>query len=716
MQEKRKKKLHICQECGEKFCHGIGLKKHQRQTGHQNHPDFESVVTLETPKAPKTVSGDLEGLVEKFQNLGKQVKSQSNTNQLNDELEQIVEEFRGRLETTEPESLELSTEFLKRFGEIADSFAGPGKVPSRLANEATYGMGWAFGRNLGEWMWDLARPGSKSQSEDPHIDKLQIVVPPRLVEEFVESKVDLRREFQRSTGVELPFIKLKSEPGYVRVFWGGNEIFFLHETSPKERQREMLERLKSEAWRFLSVKQVEDKLTRLWLKHPEMRRAYKEQHVGLMPVVQLLRAILKENNTIEPFGLFIDSILEQKAINRAHDRIVEEALSLVGVTSSRTRPTASPNDRCMVNELKVELGKALLPLVNPAEGGVLLERITSLRRNFEENFGWIIPGVTFQRNYDIKPNEYKISVRERECSAGAIQMGLYLAVGPPAKLEKVRGIRATEPVYSMPSLWIEAQQRGEVEKLGCMIFSPASVLTMDLTDTIWKQAQNLFTYRCLDDLLHQLKDRQPTLHKFFTQDRFLLKRTLAVFRGLLEEGVSVKDQLTILETVLEQSSEPRSNSWLVEFTRERLAEFICRPHSSDGTLNTMCLSPALEKLCRDSLTESGLELPINDEKLLWEALCVSTEELTENGFDPILITVKELRRPLFDLFGKRIQNLRFIAHSEVPNSIEIATKSQLEMSVRRHSIVTSKIKHAWWKSQLARSTRNRKPGYSRRSR
>ena len=137
-----------------------------------------------------------------------------------------------------------------------------------------------------------------------------------------------------------------------------------------------------------------------------------------------------------------------------------------------------------VDPVALEVGRGLLPLVDPAQGQRLLERVTSIRRHVATEIGIIVPGVRFRDNLQLKPNSYVIKIRDLEVARGEVMMNQYLAIGPDERLKALRGMRVTDPTYGLPAVWISAEQRGEAERTGCMIFDPVSVIATQLTEII----------------------------------------------------------------------------------------------------------------------------------------------------------------------------------------------------------------------------------------
>ena len=144
-----------------------------------------------------------------------------------------------------------------------------------------------------------------------------------------------------------------------------------------------------------------------------------------------------------------------------------------------------------VDAISLEVGRGLLSLVDPNQGAKLLERVTSIRRHVAMELGIVVPGVRFRDNLQLKPNTYVIKIKEIEVAQGEVQVNQFLAIGPEEKLKNLRGTRTVDPTYGMPGVWISPEQRGDAERLGCMIFDPVSVVATQLTEVVRSHAAEL---------------------------------------------------------------------------------------------------------------------------------------------------------------------------------------------------------------------------------
>ena len=150
----------------------------------------------------------------------------------------------------------------------------------------------------------------------------------------------------------------------------------------------------------------------------------------------------------------------------------------------QTKKPESVVQLMQVDPISLEVGRGLLTLVDPNQGAKLLERVTSIRRHIAMELGIVVPGVRFRDNLQLRPNAYTIKIKEIEVAQGEVMVNQFLAIGPEDKLKSLRGTKTVDPTYGMPGVWISPEQRGEAERLGCMIFDPVSVIATQLTEVV----------------------------------------------------------------------------------------------------------------------------------------------------------------------------------------------------------------------------------------
>ncbi len=312
-----------------------------------------------------------------------------------------------------------------------------------------------------------------------------------------------------------------------------------------------------------------------------------------------------------------------------------------------------------VDALSLEVGRGLLSLVDPEQGARLLERVTSIRRHVVGELGIIVPGVRFRDNLQLKPNHYVIRVKDIEVARGDVQVNQFMAIGPEDKLKLLRGTRTSDPTYSMPAVWISPEQRGDAERLGCMIFDPVSVIATQLTEVIRAHAAELLGRQECQALLDAVKKTHPVVVKDVVE-AMSLAELQKVLQNLVRERVSIKDLVTVLETLSEQVSVTKDPELLTEFARVALARTICREYANnDEVLQVITVDPSLEQLLVGKLP------PPDTLQEILHLLADQIRILQERGQQPIVLTSPAVRPIVRRLTERSFPNLVVLSWNEI---------------------------------------------------
>ncbi|MBN9417261.1 MAG: FHIPEP family type III secretion protein [Candidatus Eremiobacteraeota bacterium] len=298
-----------------------------------------------------------------------------------------------------------------------------------------------------------------------------------------------------------------------------------------------------------------------------------------------------------------------------------------------TSTPGSPED------LAIELGRDLVQLVNPDYGSFLTVRLAALRKHLTQELGLPLAPVHLRESPGLARGDYRLLFRGREVARGKLCVNRFLSIGPEEKLKGLRGDLISDPIHGLSSKWISPECRGDAERLGCMIFDAASVLANHLTEVVRDKACLLLT---LDQLTPVLENEryQPLLQELAARqvDRVVIWRSL---RLLLEERVSIRDLLTILEALLENADLTQDPDLLAEFARGALAAEICSGYANDQkTLHVFCLEPHLDHQLQTD------ESPILD-PLFRQSIADQVRLAEERGLQAILLCAPCNRRYLY---------------------------------------------------------------------
>jgi len=337
-----------------------------------------------------------------------------------------------------------------------------------------------------------------------------------------------------------------------------------------------------------------------------------------------------------------------------------------------------------VDAISLEVGRGLLSLVDPREGAKLLERVTSIRRHVAMELGIVVPGVRFRDNLQLKPNTYVIKIKEIEVAQGEVQVNQFLAIGPEEKLKNLRGIKTVDPTYGMPGVWISPEQRGDAERYGCMIFDPVSVVATQLTEVVRTHAAELLGRQEVQALIDTIKKTHPAVVKELIPDGLQLGEVQKVLQNLVKERVSIRDLVTILETLADNVNMTKDPEMLTEFTRVALARSICKEYqNNEGTINVITLDPGIEQTVQAAIqrTEQGSFLTIdpNVGQEILQAISNEVESLQEKGLQPILLTSPPIRPALRKLTERSFPSLVLLSWNEIAPKVNVNSVAMVSM-------------------------------------
>jgi flagellar biosynthesis protein FlhA len=356
-----------------------------------------------------------------------------------------------------------------------------------------------------------------------------------------------------------------------------------------------------------------------------------------------------------------------------------------GEEKTETGEAAAPKEEPIstalkIDDLKVEIGYALLPLVNGPDGSDRLsEQIKALRRSLASEMGFVMPAVRILDNVQLEPNNYVIKIKEVDAGSGKIWTGQYMVMDPSGGQVKLAGTHTTEPTFGLPATWIEASLKDEASLQGYTVVDAPTVLSTHLTELLKANMAELLSYGEVQKLLKELPKEQSDLLKDLVPSQISTSGIQRVLQLLLAERVSIRDLATILEGIAEGlTTGARNPATLAEHVRQRLARQLCAQHTSPtgGYLPLIPLSAVWEQAFAESLIGQGddRQLAMQPSKLSEFISLVRErfEEAAREGEAPVLVTSAGIRP-----FVRGIVE-RFRAQTPVMSQAEIHPRARLK--------------------------------------
>jgi len=302
-----------------------------------------------------------------------------------------------------------------------------------------------------------------------------------------------------------------------------------------------------------------------------------------------------------------------------------------------------------IDPLKIELGYALLPLINAPDGqDRLSEQIKALRRQLATELGFVMPSVRLLDNMQLEANAYLVRVKEVEAGRGVVHPGHFMVMDPEGKPIGLPGIHTREPTFGLPATWVDFSLREEASIRGFTVVDPSTVMATHLTEVIKANVADLLTYADVQKLLKDLPKDQQKLVEDLVPSQISVSGIQRVLQALLAERVSIRDLSTILEGVADAVSMTRNVEGIVEHVRARLARQICAANQAPGGyLPLVSLGPKWEQAFAEAMVGTGEErrLAIAPSKLqdFVGAVRDAFEDAAAMGEMPVLLTSPALR-------------------------------------------------------------------------
>ncbi len=328
-----------------------------------------------------------------------------------------------------------------------------------------------------------------------------------------------------------------------------------------------------------------------------------------------------------------------------------------------------------VDLLELEVGYGLIPFVDATQDGELLTRIRSIRKQFAQDMGFIVPPVHIKDNLQLKPNEYAILLKGVRIAGGEMLPGHYLAMNPGTALEPMKGVATTEPAFGLPASWISEEKRERAQIAGYTVVDCTTVMATHISEIIKRHAHELLGRQEAQNLLDTLSKRYPKLVEEVVPELLTLGTAMKVFQNLLREQVSLRDLRTILEAMADWAPSTRDPELLTEHVRQALGRSISTGFSTDrSVLPILTFDPATETTLQKAVQHSGgssyLAIDPAQARTLLERLSHCVQEFS-GGSQPVLLCPPGLRPHVKRLTERYLPHLAVLSHNEIAPHLKV---------------------------------------------
>ena len=338
-----------------------------------------------------------------------------------------------------------------------------------------------------------------------------------------------------------------------------------------------------------------------------------------------------------------------------------------------------------VDQISLEIGYGLIPLVSEQDGGLLLSRVRGIRKKLSAELGFLIQPIRIRDNLNLDPMNYNILLKGAVRGTGTLQLGHDLAINPGDITTPLDGIPTKEPAFGLEAYWIEQTQSDNAKTLGYTIVDNATVVATHLNNLLRTNSSDLLGHDETREILDKVSSRSPKLIEDLVPEKLSVTTVMQVLKNILYESISIRDIHTILGTLLIESTKTENPDELTELVRPRLSHLMLQEIVDLGeVLNVITLDPKLEQMLIGSITQSAKVGEVVVEPNLIEGLLDSVqkqkEEAENEGYPAVIVVAPPIRPWLARMTKQRFSDVSVLAYTEIPEDQKIKVFARIGVS------------------------------------
>jgi flagellar biosynthesis protein FlhA len=411
--------------------------------------------------------------------------------------------------------------------------------------------------------------------------------------------------------------------------------------------------------------------------------SYYPQALGVASAVMAIVAVIPGMPTVV---FMLLSALIGGAAFLAHKKKSETAKAQNMAEQSAklaSEPSEEPISKSLaIDQLRIELGYALLPLINDVKGQRITDQIKALRRQLAQEVGFVMPSVRILDNMQLGANEYRLCLKEVEAGRGELFPGSLMVMDPQGRPIDLPGTHTSEPAFGLPAMWVSQSLQEEASFRGLTVVDPGTVLTTHLTEVLKANMAELLSYAETKKLLDELPAEQKKLVEELIPAQISITGVQRVLQTLLAERISIRDLPSVLEGIAEALGHTKNALYLSEHVRARLARQICHQNlSPSGYLPLIALSPAWEQAFAESIVGQGEERQLAMAPSQLQQFIQSVRDrfdaAAQQGEVPVLLTSPQVRPFVRSIVERFRAQTTVISQNEIHASIKLRTLGQV---------------------------------------
>lgn len=362
--------------------------------------------------------------------------------------------------------------------------------------------------------------------------------------------------------------------------------------------------------------------------------------------------------------------------NKLEVGAIESEVSSEDVSANEIRKPENVISLLQVDPIELEFGYGIIPLADTNQGGDLLDRVVLIRRQVAIELGCVVPIIRLRDNIQLNPNQYIIKIKGIQVSEGEILFDHYMAMNPGYVEEEITGIPTFEPSFHLPAIWITEGQRERAETLGYTVVDPPSIIATHLTEIIRSHIFELLTRQDVQNLVNNISESHQTLVSELVPKLLNIGEIQKVLQNLLKEGISIRDLVTIFETLADYAPTTRDSDVLTEYARQSLKRAISNKYfPSHEMTSVVTLDPKVEQEIMASVKQSEqgsyLALDPGITREIIESVQNEVHKLEDLGRNPIIITSPIVRMYFKRLTQDYFKDLIVVSYNEIESNVEL---------------------------------------------
>jgi flagellar biosynthesis protein FlhA len=383
-----------------------------------------------------------------------------------------------------------------------------------------------------------------------------------------------------------------------------------------------------------------------------------------------------------PFAILSGSIY---LLSRTVKTKKAEALLEAPSTKEEQAEANAPEDvqkLLSLDSLEMEIGYGLITIVDDKSQGNLLDRIRALRKQFAVDMGMVIPSIHIRDNLELKPNEYSFCIKGNDVAKGEILVDHLLAIDPGDAKMKLEGIQTKDPAFGLPAVWIPPERKSEAQLAEYTVVEPASVITTHLSEVVRRHGYEFLGRQEVQSLLENIGKTDPKVVEELTPGLLNLGAVQKVLQNLVREQVSIRDLLTIIETLADYAPLTKDTDILTEYVRQRLSRTITKPYlENKKTLKVLNIKPSIEELITKGINQTDfgayLALGPSEANKIIHHVKRSLDEVAARIEQPVILCSTTVRRHLKKLCDSFQINVAVFSHNEIPGGLQIQSLGEI---------------------------------------